>query len=521
MVTPGDKLELNKDWDLPEILDPNTPIIERLKRAKPIEAIRSKTEVIDEPKPVNEPKPKIEILDHDKILELLLSNVKKVDFQSTIYPTANRENPKISNNKYQIVIVNEILKLAKENNHSICQNHQSIFLYNGAYWKKYSNEDFSNFLGLVAIEMGVDKYTAEGYLFKEQLLKQFHASAYLQEPRVDRNKVLINLIGGTFEIEGGVTKIREHKAEDFLTYQLPFAYDRHSTANKFQAYLDKVLPDKERQRVIAEYLGYIFIKHGSNILKAEKVLVLYGSGANGKSVLYEIVRALFGGHNVSSFSLESLTDVNGYYRAQIDTKLLNYASEISNKMDTTRFKAMISGEPIEARHPSGRAMQLEQYAKMIFNCNELPKDTEQTHAFFRRFLIVPFNVIIPEAEQNRNLHNEIIESELSGVFTWVLKGLGRLLRQKGFSECKASNVALDKYKTETDNVKLWIDTDNYSKNDDLPTTLKEGYYQYSIFCSEGGFNKLNKMNFQKRLERLGYKVARGNQNMVYININNR
>jgi putative DNA primase/helicase len=512
MITPEEKKLMNENWDLPELepkIDYNTPITERLKRAKPLEVTKT----------IAEPQPKVDILDHSEILKLLLSRVNKVDFQATIYPTANRENPKISNSKYQIVIVNEILKLAKENRHSICQNHQSIFLYNGAYWKKYSNEDFSNFLGKVAKKMGVDKYTAEGYLFKEQLLKQFHASAYLEEPKVDKNKVLINLIGGTFEIERGVTRTREHKAEDFLTYQLPFAYDQYSTSNKFQAYLDKVLPDKERQRVIAEYLGYIFIKHGSNILKAEKVLVLYGSGANGKSVLYEIVRALFGGHNVSSFSLESLTDTNGYYRAQIDTKLLNYASEISNKMDTTRFKAMISGEPIEARHPSGRAMQLEQYAKMIFNCNELPKDTEQTNAFFRRFLIVPFDVIIPEAEQNRNLHNEIIEAELSGVFTWVLKGLARLLEQKSFSNCIASNRALEKYKTDTDNVKLWLDTDNYGKDDDIPTQLKEAYIQYSIFCNEGGFNKLNKMNFQKRIERLGYKVARGNANMVYININ--
>lgn len=510
MTTPEDKKLMDQVWDIPEPED-NNPIAERLKRAKPLEAISSKIELT----------PKPEVLEHSKILELLLKNVAKVDFQAIIHPTPNRENPKISNIKYQIVVVNEILDLAKKHNYSICQNHQSIFLYNGAYWKKYSSEDFSNFLGLVAIKMGIDKYTAEGYLFKEQLVKQFHASAYLQEPRVDKNKVLINLIGGTFEIERGVTKTREHRAEDFLTYQLPFAYNQYSTSNTFQRYLDKVLPDKERQRVIAEYLGYIFIKHGSNILKAEKVLVLYGSGANGKSVLYEIVRALFGDHNVSSFSLESLTDTNGYYRAQIDTKLLNYASEISSKMDTTRFKAMISGEPIEARQPSGRAMQLEQYAKMIFNCNELPKDTEQTNAFFRRFLIVPFDVIIPDAEQNRNLHNEIIESELSGVFTWVLQGLERLLRQKSFSNCIASNRALDNYKNETDNVKLWIDTDNYKEDNDLPIQFKIAYEQYTIFCFEGGFMRLNKMNFKKRLERLGYELKRGTANMIVVNINNK
>ena len=30
------------------------------------------------------------------------------------------------------------------------------------------------------------------------------------------------------------------------------------------------------------------------------------------------------------------------------------------------------------------------YGKLMFNCNELPKEVEQTNAFFRRFIIIPF-----------------------------------------------------------------------------------------------------------------------------------
>ena len=79
MITPEDQRLMNEDWDLPELEpkpDYNTPIKERLKVAKPLEVTKTKVEVIDEPKP------KVEILEHSKILELLLKNVIKNVFNN-------------------------------------------------------------------------------------------------------------------------------------------------------------------------------------------------------------------------------------------------------------------------------------------------------------------------------------------------------------------------------------------------------------------------------------------------------
>ena len=70
-------------------------------------------------------------------------------------------------------------------------------------------------------------------------------------------------------------------------------------------------------------------------------------------------------------------------------------------------------------------------ARLIFNCNELPRGNEFTDAYFRRFLIVPFDVTIPPEEQIKDLHSQIIENKLAGVFNWVLRGLARLLKQNG------------------------------------------------------------------------------------------
>ena len=485
---------------------------------------------------------------HDKALNKILSVIQPINFKAVVYHKEKKEldlyqskkaslsaaeiekydaakekydKLLVSYAKIQIVVIDQLQQTAINNSYSLCYNNQTIHIYNGAYWKKFSNERFQKFLGAVAIKMGVDKYTADAYLFRDQLLKQFYASAYLPEPEIDKRKVLINLQNGTFEINNGETKKRDFNAKDFLTYQLPFAYDAAAKAPKFQKYLDEVLPDPERQAVIAEYLGYVFIRHGSNVLKEERTLILYGSGANGKSVLFEIVRELLSNENVSSYSLESLTDQNGYFRAMIDTKLLNYASEISNRMDQSRFKALVSGEPIEARHPAGRAMQIEQYAKLMFNCNHLPKaSSDMSNAFFRRFLIVPFDVTIPEKQQDKNLHTTIIETELAGVFNWILDGLKRLLDQKRFSTCIASDQALNKYKIESDTISLWMADENYQvvAHKKQFTELKNLYDSYMCYCSISGYKALNKLEFGNNLERLKVKREIGSGNKIMFGI---
>ena len=56
--------------------------------------------------------------------------------------------------------------------------------------------------------------------------------------------------------------------------------------------------------------------------------------------------------------MQSLTNDNGYYRAMIANKLVNYASEINGKLIASLFKQLVSGEPVEARLPYGRPFTL-------------------------------------------------------------------------------------------------------------------------------------------------------------------
>ena len=487
----------------------------------------------------------------DDILQELSKSIDKIDFEILAFPdietvkkqiedlkkfvynedgSFNKENKtefdkykklnkrlntyKLSKNHYLVLCVEQLLKIAKVNNWGLCKKNGFIYLYNGSYWSEINKESFQSFLGSVSLKMGVEKFKCKIHTFKDELFKQFMADAYLPTPKANRKNVLINLENGTFEIKPSKRELRAFNRNDFLTHQLPFKYEPDAKAPLFQKYLDEVLPDTDKQRIFAEYCGYIFIK--PSVLKLEKMLVLYGTGANGKSVFFEIINALLGSQNISNYSLQSLTNENGYFRAKIANKLVNYASEINGNLETASFKQMASGEPIEARLPYGEPFILNEYAKLIFNCNDLPKDVEHTNAYFRRFLIIGFDVTIPESKQDKQLANKIINNELSGVFNWILQGLDRVLKQKKFSKCEAVENARDDYEKKSDSVKMFVEDFEYKTSTDY-TTIRELYTKYKEFCIEDGFRPVNKSNFMKRLRHFKIIVERKSiGNIAYV-----
>jgi putative DNA primase/helicase len=495
--------------------------------------------------------PLVEITAHATVMDSLLQQVEKIDYRAIAFPDVckieqridelNQQSTnadgsinkdlfeehrheinqlknrltslKLKENHYLIITIEQLIELAKRNEWGLCKNLGFVYIYNGTYWKEVDKNDFEVFLGRIAEKMGVNEYDAKFYMFQEKLFKQFLTTAHLSAPEPDTSTA-INLQNGTFEIAQQGTRLREFNHKDFFTYQLPFAYDPTAKAPLFEAYLHRCLPDIERQNVIAEYLGSVFLKNG--VLKLEKALILYGSGANGKSVMFEIINALLGSTNVTNYSLQELTNESGYYRAKIANVLVNYASEISGALQTDTLKQLASGEIVSARLPYGAPFNISQYAKLIFNCNELPKEVEHSNAYFRRFLIVPFDVTIPEHEQDKDLHTKIIANELAGVFNWILAGLQRLLANRNFSECNAARLAIELYKKESDSVAMFVEESGIIHSTEDTTRLQSLYAKYRTYCSESGSHPVAIRKFSERLRHLNFVVNRAaSGNLVF------
>jgi putative DNA primase/helicase len=444
---------------------------------------------------------------HEQVLARLLKQIQPVDFRALAGLTSDRDNVKTAH--YVVVVIQEVLNLATRNSWNLCRRQGFLYSYNGSYWKPLDEDALQKFLGQAAEQLGVPRMQARHHAFIEQLYKQFVVTAVLPTAATtNREVVLANLRNGTFEIGFESQQLRPPAAEDFLTHELPFAYNEGATAPRWQAFLNRVVPDVASQQVLAEYLGYVFVAPAA--LKLEKVLLLYGTGANGKSVFFEVVTALLGPDNVSNYSLSSLTKEPAYSRAHLATKLVNYASELNGRLEADTFKQLASGEPIEARLPYGQPFSLTDYAKLIFNCNELPTEVEHTHAFFRRFLIVPFAVTIPEAEQDKSLAGDIIRDELAGVFNWILAGLRRVLAQRGFSNCAAAQEQLEAYKRQSDSVRLFLDENGYVPATTVWVPTKDVFHDYKQFCLDDGYRAVARQNFVSRLRTASIAEERKN-----------
>ena len=455
-------------------------------------------------------------------LKLLIESVSKVDLIHTLQvkiedPLVKYKNEdgdidayKVPQNLYIVAIIYEIMETAKRIDLGIAVRHGVIYIYGGRYWKEIEDEDIKRVLSGISKKLGFySPAVADTFEFKKKLFAQFIDTGIDEAPaRGRRKKILINLKNGTLEIDKHNVKLRPHHRDDFLTYSLDYNYNPDATAPIFTKYLDDVLPEIATQNVLQEFMGYVFTQN----FKVEKVAVLHGDGQNGKSVFFEVVNEMMGKDNISYKGLGDICmrgDKGNNHRADLENKLINYASELNPEgADFDIFKALTSAEPTSARRLYKDVYMFSNTAKMIFNANKLPSSVERTKGFFRRFLIIPFDVTITEDKKDINLHNKIIDGELSGVLNWTIIGLKRLLNNEDFSYAEKVEKAVEKYKKSTNSVALFIEDEGFIKDLNGTYTNKMLYSAYSEWCNDSGMRRLNKANFGREMAGLGFETYR-------------
>lgn len=438
---------------------------------------------------------------HEKMLSFILGNRKKLISETgkdNIVKILEELQKYTPDDKSRFSIIAEtVQKVAEKLGFGLGYSNSFHYLYNGCYWEVINADELKELLVIVAERCNFHHHQIRIPEKTESLYNQFVFSSKIPNPEHDKDTIKINLNNGTFTIKGKDKFLAPFNSDDIFKYQLSFDYDPTAQAPMFMDFLNEVLPEKESQMILAEYMGYVLTRN----LKLEKCLVLIGSGANGKSVVFDIVTALLGKDNVSSSTLSQLCNENGYFRVNLTNKLLNYSSELGGKnCNPDTVKQLISNEPVMARAPYKEAIELQDYAKMMFNVNVFPKDIEQSPAYFRRFIFLPFNVTIPENKQDKNLAKKIIKKELSGIFNWVLEGLDRILKKEKFTGSPASKKQMAEIMRSTSSINEFLEDNGWIRSDENHEDLKSLYNDYKSFCQEVGRYPIGRNEFSKYLE---------------------
>lgn len=434
----------------------------------------------------------------EQVIQNLLYEIKPVNFREYLQLP---DNVKTAQKHYVVGVVKRLQEIAKENRWNLAKVYDYVYIFNGCYWLQLEKDELKSMLGEAAMAMDIPLYDARHFDFKDKLLKQFMTDGHLSPPKNKPEAILINLTNGTFEFSPTGGKLRDFDPVDFITNQLPFDYNPAAKCPLFENFLNRVLPDKSCQAVLQEYSGYIF-----SDLNLEKILMLTGSGSNGKSVFFNIICALVGEENLLNYSLGMFE--HEYNRAKLTNKLLNYSSEKGTEINPDTLKILASREPMQAREPYGKSFTLFPKTRFMLNTNELPKLTEQTEAYYRRYLILPFETKISDAEKDIDLADKIIANELPGIFNWLLIGIHRLHTQKKFTHSEKIDFAIEEYKKQSDSVALFIDEKALIPSTTRKDTVAELYQAYKAFCSEDGYKAVSKNKFSTRLENKGFERAR-------------
>jgi putative DNA primase/helicase len=439
------------------------------------------------------------------VLDSFLQQIEKISFSQS-------EDEKVGHNGYYIGSIDHLLKTAKLHQWDIGMKNEAPHFFTGEFWQRIEMSSFRRFLQAVGIRQGVPYKIIKDHMFADKLVRQFASEARF--PILTANDTQkINLRNGTLHFTPGGIEMKSFDKQDGLTYQLHYDYNPSATAPLFRKFIDRVLPDNAVQKLIFQYIGYVFLRN----MNLEKILFLYGGGANGKSVFLNVIRGLIGHEQCCEYSLEGITK-SEYQRAELGNYLFNVSTEISTRMELDIFKKVASREALQGRYPYGRSFNIHDYATSVFATNELPKDVEQTVAFFRRFIIIPFDVRIPDNEQDPDLTRKIIKNEMSGVLNFVIDGMKSLLERGKFDIPENVRLAVEKFQQDSDSVLSFLDENRYRPSVANSIPLRELYDSYKAQCIDDGRHPLSKPNFVKRLCALGYtkgKVGHDKQVVIF------
>lgn len=231
-----------------------------------------------------------------------------------------------------------------------------------------------------------------------------------------------------------------------VTYYHPYDFDPKAKCPLWNRFLMDVLPDKDSRDILQMFLGLGLVQRGDAfnvydgkvVNKIELCLMMIGSGANGKSVIFEVMCALFGPDRISKMDYADLTadgDEGMRGRYPIRNAIFNWSSDSDvrkfGKKNTGMFKRLVSGEPITYRKLGEDVFESRSVPYLIFSLNSEPESNDTSLGMIRRLQYVNFEVTVPKEKQDPELASKIINKELSGVFNWLLEG-ERKLRERHF-----------------------------------------------------------------------------------------
>ena len=374
----------------------------------------------------------------------------------------------------------------------------SFYIWNGRYFKRVDENYIMTRLYEISQRYGLDLIYEDLHRVVETMkiateIREVPKRQVFGVPVKNGILVPYQKIGDIIEF-----RLKPHDPSHGNKYILPVWYSKNADRNRWMQFLEEVVPDEESRSLLQEFIGSMLVPN--SVLNLQKAVILVGRGRNGKSTFANTIAMLLGKENIASLRFDEL---HGFKLSLLVGKIANIASEITTGkfVETAIWKQLISGDWIVVNRKFKDPIIYRAEAKHLYTVNDLPRVADTSEGFFRRVVIVPFPVQIPEEKMDPFLEKELAK-ELSGILLWALQGLERVWVNRGMLTLP-ENVRkhVEEYRFEQNPVMIWFD-EEVEVDPHGSVSIDQLYKNYREWCRDSGFSALSKVHFGRELKNI-------------------
>lgn len=319
---------------------------------------------------------------------------------------------------------------------------------------------------------------------------------------LDADPNVLNVANGTVDLLDGT--VREHDPADRITKVTRAAFRPEARSEAWEKFLKSSLPDPEVRAFLQRYAGYAL----SGRVTEHILTILHGEGRNGKGVFYGALNHALGSYAGIGESELFLDRRGAHTTGEMDLRGLRLVtvSETGQgaQLAAATVKRLVGGDRIKARRMHRDFVEFDPSHSPFLVTNHLPKVRGDDPALWARLRVVPFGVVIPEADRVKDLP-ERLELDADAVLAWMMAGRRDYLERGDLAAPEAVNGATARYRTAQDAVSQFLDQ-VCEKTDGGRALFSQTYTRWSAWAERAGHEPLQKGEFRKALESRGVVV---------------
>lgn len=295
--------------------------------------------------------------------------------------------------------------------------------------------------------------------------------------------------------------------EHIITNKIRWEYHSGAYSEIADKTLNKIACNDQKIRaLLEEAIGYCFYRRN----ELGKAFILTGDKSNGKSTFLSMVQCLLGDDNISSLDLKELGD--RFKTAEMFGKLANIGDDIGDEFiaNPAIFKKLVTGERVSAERKGQNPFEFNNYSKLLFSANNIPRIKDKTGAVQRRLAIIPFDAKFSADDPDFNPYIKHL-LKTSEVMEYLINigidGLKRVLTNRQFTPSEKVKMAMDEYEENNNPILGFFkecEVEEFQIENE-PTNVV--YKRYQEYCLANSLQPMSNIEFSKQVNRiLGLKI---------------